>query len=1596
MNHTVPAVLQVNFDQMEVQMLLKRTCDRVPNLNHFLLRWWKGNHDCTVLTDFAQALRYCAKYVSKSKKQTELMDEVIEYIGKRMNDPIPTNMKEALSHLVLADCSHRSFVSKHELAYKVMGLPSVRKSFNEVGIVGLYRRGKYTQNFEGNVITYSDRTEYSAYAERMNANAVCKGFNKEDLVSMSFREFSETINREWKVNKSEEVPITRTKKVLNRDVNSGYWLFRRRPRRLHVRWNTVIYAQPPHEYEPVEEGLTTTQTLYHDLPKNKKEQLARAYQELVEYVPWTNSPEESFLSAEDQQLLADASYDPEHERRYSLRRLEMFHKKYMELWHAGHVAKEGTHWHRENQFSYSMYLANLQNRDIRMDRSENQGVFKAAYEAADELVDTEVELRVPLAENAEEEADVPSALNFLPADTFREVLKQKPPSAIELNVAFPLMYQFQRRQELVTSNKSTLFMADPPAPSVPLERLTYWHRKAFELMTRGPHQVVYLYGKAGCGKTEVALHVAQFYKGACQAGAGTGRAASNFCGPTTHAMFGLSHDEFKQARTGSYQDNKINRLRIFYENTKVFIIDEVNAISAAQVGLLDEMMQKVFDPDSKLKNADGTPKPFGGKKVLLMGDSAQLRPVGGVAIYDRGQTGMPDDSFGRNRSSYVTSQTKLRTARGQAVYNNYMSKNCIWLKRGFRNRGLLEEIFDRVRNGEQTRDDLDKVMFQLRKFPDIVEQSGIHYSNESCALYNYRHLWAACQQQEPPARMYISRASYHTTGDNDLVVKTLSAIPANQYQFAPDTLCVSEGCEVRLIKNINVAAGLVNSATGIVKSIIYNNADAESVVKGEYPPIYCIVVHFPGFRGFQKSDSDEREFPLSDPHLVPLYRMKFSPDRVPGWIRKKQSPSSTYREQFPIDLSKHITAHRAQGCTWKNRTVSVNLGLQSPDDKVPLDVSSIIYVACTRVTELKNLFVAPIFPSVWDQIGKSEMDKLRRDAEQRLLKDAEKFAISIGSYGEYLEEQAYVPDYSNNEMEWQEILHAEQPPTYIEPEPMESYNVDDDWFAGTECEMHIGIDQGIDNFAMSVVYASHGSRPELLASEVYSLRELGLNVDKFDAAALVHVLQTKTPLMSWMAHPEYPEFVDWRAERVIVHIEQISKKNKYSKQFTIDFGKYLQNLFDPKFAIVKLSSPHVHRRTGPMFKLGTSIVEACQLEPVSTTAAPKSQKTKKPSADQPPAPKRRKTRAAMVIRDEESDVEPNSSENENVVSASNDYRKKKRMSSDLFQYLIDADEQQREDLGVTVSPSFQETWRERKISGQVTKFDDLGDSFLHAVDEVLCGSTSYRQLIPARPSLHINRTVVLAVYPDSTYWAVIHCTWNLFTVESLGMVDTCLPQNAIFRSLETIHLLKSQLDSDALLKRALTDMNHSDVYAAVDHIKTVVKQLTTNSEHCLEDRQAAGALTNSTVEVAKMICDEAATANSVLVERNVKPEGWSYTRTIASEKKFKVIRSTGKHTSAMVSCLEWAKKNLGNFVESRPIHMSRGGKLAFFNSLRRLSMPDVTVRRMEMLTVSEHAATEIANGFLSEETQAMLADLILIGLNMNCQYISAIASSYRK
>ena len=75
---------------------------------------------------------------------------------------------------------------------------------------------------------------------------------------------------------------------------------------------------------------------------------------------------------------------------------------------------------------------------------------------------------------------------------------------------------------------------------------------------------------------------------------------------------------------------------------------------------------------------------------------------------------------------------------------------------------------------------------------------------------------------------------------------------------------------------------------------------------------------------------------------------------------------------------------RAQGQTWRDQLVSVDLGLGSPDDRVPDDISSLLYVACSRVTNFEFLFVAPIFMSTWDSIGKSKFDINRRQIEDEI------------------------------------------------------------------------------------------------------------------------------------------------------------------------------------------------------------------------------------------------------------------------------------------------------------------------------------------------------------------------------------------------------------------------------------------------------------------------------------------------------------------------------------------------------------------------------------------------------------------------------------
>ena len=1598
LKQTVAAVMQVNANQMEARILLRRTCNRVANLNRYFIRYLRSNHDFSVLIDSAHALRYATKYCAKSGKHAQLLDEMIDYMNKRSTDLLPPNTKQVLTHLLLADCSHRAFMSKQELAYKVMGLPEIIKSFSNVQIVGFYKRANLQLPYDDiSTIEYSDRTEYSAYAERCRDDTeLGRGLTRQTVNNMHFKEFAETVNHKWinsKTVNSTVIDETTKRKFRTRDINTGHWRFTLCSRRKHIRPSTVLHTAPAIDYEYVEHGKTTTQTAFFDLSVEKRHQLYRAYYELVMHIPWKSTPDETLLSDKVRALLDNRQTHGEIDSRHSLQRLEEFFTVYKKFFNDGKVAIPGSAWRDDNRFSETMFHANNHNRDIHLDRVDNRGMLKAQYEDVDELQDVDVDIR-PTMNDVTDDSEYPTLQNFMPPDVYRNIVQQKPMDLSEICVAFPLQYQWQHLEEVVTHDTIKRFIANPPPCPINYEDMTPIQKFAVNMGIDKNQQILFLCGKAGSGKTAVALKICEYYYGRVQATAYTGKAASIFNGPTIHSMFGWSHNEHTSALTEVKPDSKkVQEFRVAHEGIELFVIEEALAVPPAHFALIDEVMTAAFNPQHTL-NSERELSPFGGKKMLFLGDQAQLPPIGGPTVYGDGHEATKAD-----RPRRESKQSK-RTKAGQLIYEKYLKPNCIYLQRGQRNTGLLGEICDRMREGKLTENDWTMLTHQRTRYPDLCADYGIHYQNEMCTMHNLRQLSNECLLATPARRIFICKATYHVTSNNDHIVDALSTLPPQAYDYAPDILCVAKGCQVRLLYNVNIAAGLVTSQTGTVVNVIYNNADVSSVLAGEHVVPYCIVVSFAGFQGFlvKKQATCRRVFPFPNQHTwVPIFRKRFGIKIkfLPSWIRRNQLEKDCFRVQFPIDLSRNVTAHRAQGQTMADCLVSVDLGLQNPDIRMPPEIGSLLYVACTRVTKLQNLFLSQIHPCLWPKVGQTEIDKHKRMVDEQLRKAAEKFSISHGMYPEMLEELSSTPDYSKNAEEWLLLQQQTVTPQLItqltQPTTADlDFDIDlgDAQFrmfcTPVLSERHIGIDQGVNNFAIAVVERTVGENPNIVEAMNYTNLELK---KRFKATDVLLTLSQKTNLLSWMK----PINNDHKVDRVIVHLEQIDARNRYSKQFTTELGKMLQKeVSDCQKCVVKMSQPHIHRASGPLFHLGDEIVEQLQLQPALY-------QQRRSRAESNPS-------AVFVknfhIDSEVSDVEPsdNVTVSDTRQSESQEYRAKKKMSSDIFRYIIESDKEQMQQMKLSIDNNVQEYWRERIASRPSIKLDDVGDALLHALDELLCGSTNFKQLVPAAPSVHVNRTVAITVFPENTYWIVLNCQWNMFVFENFGHFSSGL-HNCYFKNPTTVDTIKRNLTQTTDLWSSLSEFDGDAIYDAVDHIKVVIKQLTGHTNLKLKNTEA-GALTDATTKAMKCICDDVIGSNSKLIDRRDRILGAMYSRTSQyRNRKFQVVNSTGKHTNAVLSFLPWMRQNLTEFVDNRREMLSEHEKKIFFHAMLNVARSDANT--MEMLQLSPVVKTKLCSQELTLRMQndhtytRNIADLVLIAISKNQQHVKAVAANSR-
>jgi hypothetical protein len=748
----------------------------------------------------------------------------------------------------------------------------------------------------------------------------------------------------------------------------------------------------------------------------------------------------------------------------------------------------------------------------------------------------------------------------------------------------------------------------------------------------------------------------------------------------------------------------------------------------------------------------------------------------------------------------------------------------------------------------------------------------------------------------------------------------------------------------------------------------------------------------------------------------------------------QQDPANCWREQFPIDLNRHLTAHKCQGQTFKNCLVGVDLGANSLSRQMPADLTALFYVACTRVNELHNLFIAPIHPGIWKEMGNTVHDVNRRKHEGQLEAAALAFAKKNRMKKEYSEDQEQVT--GDHTSEWKKITDSQHPPAFqnitskceiitdtsgdpyhdfvIQPVSLDAEDIPE-CLTPVTTERHIGIDQGIVNFAMVAVDKIGDRRPEIVGVEHHNLQEeAGLDRKTATVTDVVMALDRHTDLLKWMQAPGRSPVLQ-KVDRVIVHIEQIHKRSSLNKLMGAVMGRALQRLVDHTICVVKMSMPNVHRDLGPMFKLGQDIVSHCDLQPAlygSDKSIAIQEARRRPVRTQTvvaqlPA-STGSTSAMASTSQQDDDVEPDSDVESDATDFSmhcvdrqptnpqwRQYVSKKMMSTRLFRYLMEEMPRIEDtDITVTVEPTVQQRWATQTA---VTKFDDLGDATLHALNELLCGSGAYRQLIPAISTLHDNRTIVLKVVPDRLHFVILHCSWNIVTVEDLQAIKLDFPI--------TTHFKECAPTVADILERHVGDLikdgEEKRGHRSADIIKVVVKQLTAYKSSKEFTAYKAGCLTQSTFNAVQMLIEKLATENKCILAKTTRQDpkqGKIIIFSLSSGLKYHLNKSTGKHTNAIMSCMAWMDESSSKMVQ-RSLHLPAAKKREFFLKLKEVANQPVDeygFHQLEQLRLDGPALNKFRSSKLSTDDETTLGDLLLIGLNKNMPHVGAIATHYRR
>lgn len=394
--------------------------------------------------------------------------------------------------------------------------------------------------------------------------------------------------------------------------------------------------------------------------------------------------------------------------------------------------------------------------------------------------------------------------------------------------------------------------------------LTKLQKKFFELFFQKKN--VFLTGPAGTGKSYC---VALLFKFLDEQGvfygktASTGVAALNIGGVTLHSWsgMGLADDEGMELLEKVEGNTKAkNRIK----SSKVLVIDEISMMNSNLMDKLDVVCQYIRDSNAS----------FGGIQVVFVGDFMQLPPV--------------FKSF--ERETFAFESQAWRDAKVKTIHLTEIVRQ--------HDEPLFAQFLNEVRLGQATKFSiLDECLG--RKFADDgIKPVRLFCKNIDVDGYNMAELLKI----KSPSRKYYS------SDDGSDAWKQFF----DKNCPAPNTLELKIGAQVILLKNLDVAAGLVNGSVGVVESM---HDDMVSV------------------RFIDGIHSIEPQ----------AWEIKQNELDVNTGLMKKIVIAR--RKQVPLKLAWALTIHKAQGSTLDRAEVDISEAFANGQ----------VYVALSRVRRLSSL-----------------------------------------------------------------------------------------------------------------------------------------------------------------------------------------------------------------------------------------------------------------------------------------------------------------------------------------------------------------------------------------------------------------------------------------------------------------------------------------------------------------------------------------------------------------------------------------------------------------------------------------------------------------